>query len=123
MKKPRTPDRNPMPYLRAWRDSLGLSRQFVVDQFPLRLNDDKPVDQATLAKWEKGETGVKAEHIEILAQIYGVTPDRLHFAPGDKLTPEMLKRAHEIIISRDPEAVARWLASGADLKGRENSGD
>lgn len=79
------------------------------------------IDQATLAKWESGETSVRAEHLEILAQIYGVTPDRLHFAPGDKHTPEMLRLAHEIITTRDPEAVARWLASGADLKTRPDA--
>jgi len=87
----------------------------------LLLGIDEPIDQATLAKWESGESAVKAEHIEILAQIYGVTPDRLYFEPGDKKTPEMLALAHSIIIGKDPDAVARWLASGADLTQRPDN--
>jgi len=73
------------------------------------------MDQAALQKWGNGTVGVKVEDIELLAQIYGVTPDRLFFAPGDKRTPELLRQAHEIIVSRDPEAVARWLASGRNI--------
>ena len=59
---------------------------------------------------------MKVEDLELLAKVYGVTADRLFFAPGDTRTPELLRQAHEIIVSRDPEAVARWLASGMDLR-------
>lgn len=111
--------RNPehaMQYLRAWRDSLRLSRPAVVNKLATLGGGMDPIDQATLAKWESGETAVKVEDIEKLAQIYGVSPDRLFFAPGDTRTPELLKLAHDIITTRDPDAVARWLASGTDLK-------
>lgn len=105
-----------MQYLRAWRDSLRLSRPAVVNKLATLGGGMDPIDQATLAKWESGETAVKVEDIEKLAQIYGVSPDRLFFAPGDTRTPELLKLAHDIITTRDPDAVARWLASGTDLK-------
>lgn len=73
------------------------------------------MDQATLAKWESGETQITVSDLELLAQVYGVTVDRLHFEPGDTLTPAFLKAAHEIVTSRDPEAVKAWLASGGFL--------
>ncbi|WP_424140273.1 helix-turn-helix domain-containing protein [Roseomonas chloroacetimidivorans] len=101
-----------MQHLRAWRESLGLSRQEVVNKIGTLAPDDSPLDQAALAKWESGETAVRVEDIALLAQVYGVTPDRLFFPPGDDRTPELLRKAHEIITSGDPEAVKRWLAMG-----------
>lgn len=86
----------------------------------LGLLEDPP-DQATLAKWESGETAVAVEEIELLAKVYGVEPHMLFFAPGDTQTPELLKRAHHIIVTRDPEAIKRWLASGEDIKVRDAS--
>lgn len=79
------------------------------------LSGGDPMDQAALGKWESGETAVRVEDLELLAQVYGTTPDRLFFPPGDDRTPELLKRAHGVIVSRDPEAVARWLAMGEML--------
>lgn len=73
------------------------------------------MDQATVAKWESGENRVTVEDLELLAQIYGVTADRLFFAPGDDRTPVLLAEAHKIITGADPEAVKAWLASGAFL--------
>jgi len=73
------------------------------------------MDQATLAKWESGESRVTTEDLELLAQVYGVRTDRLFFQPGDKETPKLLEAAHEIIVGRDPEAVRAWLNSGAFL--------
>ena len=114
-RKRRTPE-YAMQHLRAWRDSLGLSRPAVVNKIGTLSERITPIDQATLAKWESGETAVKVEDIELLAKVYGVSPDRLFFPPGDTRTPELLKRAHEIITSRDPAAVERWLASGSDIR-------
>lgn len=59
---------------------------------------------------------MKVEDVEMLAKIYGVSADRLFFAPGDARTPDLLRQAHEIITTRDPAAVERWLASGSDLR-------
>lgn len=111
-----------MQHLRAWRESLGLSRPAVVNKLATDGGRAVPIDQATLAKWESGETAVKVEDLEMLSKIYGVTPDRLFFSPRDSKTPELLRLAHEIITSRDPAAVERWLASGGDLK-KANDGD
>jgi transcriptional regulator with XRE-family HTH domain len=70
------------------------------------------VDQATIAKWERGETAVRVEDLELLAKVYEVTPDRLFFAPGDQATPKLMKAAHDIIITGDSEAVSKWLELG-----------
>lgn len=59
---------------------------------------------------------MRVEDLEMLAQVYGVTADRLFFPPGDEHTPKMLRAAHEIITSADPEALAAWLATGKSLK-------
>jgi transcriptional regulator with XRE-family HTH domain len=96
-------------HLRAWRESLGLSRQTVVDRLA-SLSGYGPIDQAALGKWESGETAVRYEDLVALASIYETTPDRLFFEPGDKRTPDLLQRAHSIITSCDPEAVERWLS-------------
>ena len=104
-----------MKNLRPWRESLGLSRPVVVAKLSELSNYTYAIDQATLAKWESGETRVTAEDLEMLAKIYGVSTDRLFFAPGDTQTPELLRLAHEIITTRDADAVRRWLASGQDM--------
>lgn len=107
-----------MPHLRAWRDSLGLSRQVVVDRMSEIDPDAGPVDQATLAKWEAGETAVRVEDLELLARIYGVTADRLFFAPGDKETPGRIRKAFDIITTADPDLLADWLRTGEGLRKR-----
>lgn len=112
-RKKRTPNK-PMEFLRAWRESLGLSREEVVNKIGTSASG-VPTSQATLAKWESGETGVRVQDLEVLAQIYGVTPDRLFFAPGDDKTPALMKRAFEILKGGDPEKIERWLALGEDI--------
>ena len=62
----------PMPFLRAWRESLKLSRQVVADRIG-SITGPTP-DQATVAKWESGS--VRVEDLELLAQVYGTRPDR-----------------------------------------------
>jgi transcriptional regulator with XRE-family HTH domain len=74
-----------------------------------------PTDQATIAKWESGETSVRVTDLQILAQVYGTTADRLLFDPGDNVTPELMKRAHTILVTKDRTALAAWLASGEFL--------
>ena len=106
-----------MPHLRTWREHLGLSRQSVVDRMAV-LSGGEPMDQAALAKWETGETAVRVEDLMLLAQVYGIGPDRLFFSPADAETPEMLRRAHEVIVARDPQAVSAWLGMGEMLPAR-----
>lgn len=77
------------------------------------------MSQATLAKWESGETGVRVQDLEVLARIYGVTPDRLFFGPGDERTPILMQRAFDILKGGDPEKVERWLALGEDIVSSE----
>ena len=115
MRQSRRTTRRPMPYLRAWRETLGLSRPAVVNKLLMLAEAVAPIDQATLAKWETGESRVTVEDLELLAKVYGVTADRLFFPPSDTATPALLKEAHSIITGRDPEAVKAWLASGQFL--------
>lgn len=106
----------PMDHLRAWRESLGLSRQTVANRIATRRPDlSPPVDQATIAKWESGETAVRVEDLSLLAEVYGTTNDRLFFAPGDAETPELMRRLWEVANGKDREAVNRWLALGETL--------
>jgi transcriptional regulator with XRE-family HTH domain len=114
-KRTRTKIYQNIKFLREWRESLGLSRQAVVNRLGVLLPGERVMDQATIAKWESGETLITVADLELLAQVYGVTADRLHFAPGDTLTPMFLGIAHEIVTSRDPEAIKAWLASGKFL--------
>ncbi|MEZ7137337.1 MULTISPECIES: helix-turn-helix domain-containing protein [Komagataeibacter] len=108
-----------MPHLRAWRESKGLSRQAVANRIGEIRLDLAGMDQATIAKWESGETAVKVEDLELLAQVYGVTADRLFFAPGDARLPEWMKRAYEVFSEKSPEAVEAWLEMGKNLSRRD----
>lgn len=110
--------REPMPHLRAWRESLGLSRQAVANKIGTLRPGDAPLDQATLAKWEDGETALRVEDLRLLAEIYGVTPDRLFYPPGDERTPDLFQRAFRVITEADPQAVERWLETGEMLRPR-----
>ena len=105
----------PMPTIRAWREKLGLSRPHVANIIRTLRPEDSDFSQATLAKWESGETALRVTDLKLLAQIYGTTPDRLLFDPGDHVTPELMKRAHEIVTTREKGAVEAWLQSGEFL--------
>lgn len=102
----------PQPTLRAWRERMGLSRQAVAAMIDLRWPELAPTDQATIAKWESGETSVRLTDLKLLAEMYSTTPDRLLFAPGDTVTPELMKRAHKLLTTKDPHALEAWLSSG-----------
>ena len=115
MRKSRRPEKKPMAYLRAWRDALHLSRAEVVNRLSMLPEVSQTIDQATLAKWESGETAMRVEDLELLAKVYGVTADRLFFSPNDALTPQLLGEAHSIISGKDTEAVKAWLAAGKFL--------
>ena len=47
-----------------------------------------PTDQATIAKWESGETSLRVSDLQLLAELYGTTPDTLLPKPSEvrKLT-------------------------------------
>ena len=115
MRQARRTEKKPMPYLRLWREALRISRPEVVNRLSMLPEVSQPIDQATLAKWETGESAVRVEDLELLAKVYGVSADRLFFPPNDTLTPQLLGEAHRIITGKDPEAVKAWLASGKFL--------
>jgi transcriptional regulator with XRE-family HTH domain len=106
---------DPMPTLRAWREKLGLSRQQVANIMGMRWSVWEGTDQATIAKWESGETSVRVVDLKLLAEIYGTTPDGLLYDPGDHVTPEMMEKAHRILTTKQPAALSSWLASGEFL--------
>ena len=115
MGKSRRVIHEPMPTLRAWRVKLGLSRQDVANRMGTFWPSNPPTDQATIAKWESGETAVRVSDLKLLAEIYGTTPDRLLYDPGDVQTPELMQRAHRLMVTKDRDALASWLASGEFL--------
>lgn len=121
MNRKRRTTRTPMPTLRAWRERLGLSRAQVATMIDAARPERAPTDQATIAKWESGETEVRVTDMYLLAQIYGTTADRLLFDPGDLITPELMRRAHAVLVSKDREALAAWLASGEFLPDAQKS--
>lgn len=113
----------PPVHLRAWREVLGLSRQAVVNKIATVRPDDPPLDQATLAKWENGETAVRVQDLLLLAEVYGVTADRLFYPPDDTATPERMRRAWSVIVGADADAVENWLRTGEDLRRKDALGD
>ena len=121
MSRIRTPHFYKMPFLKPWRRSLGLSRAQVVARLAELPEMSKDIDQATLAKWESGESAVRVEDLELLAKAYGVPAQSLFYPPGDQETPELLARAHEIITGRNREAVKAWLESARWLPAPEKT--
>lgn len=74
-----------------------------------------PTDQATIAKWESGETALRVSDLKLLAEIYGTSPDRLLYMPGDDLTHKLMQAAHRILTTKDAVALEAWLESGRYL--------
>jgi len=75
----------------------------------------KPWTKPPLPNGKAAKIAVRVEDIEMLAKVYNTTADRFFYSPGDETTPALLQKAHDIIVERDPEAVAAWLAAGAFL--------
>lgn len=111
--------RIPLPTLRAWRENLGLSRQEVADRMALISPDQPQVDQATIAKWESGETALRVQDLLLLAEIYGATAGKLLCDPGDLGAAEFTSQAHRILGTKRPEALAAWLTIGELLPDAE----
>lgn len=108
------PDRAPPP-IRAWRESLNLTRPEVVSAIASRYRDYALMDQATLAKWESGRNALKVEHLRLLAEIYGVPAENLLHHPDDKHIPGLLKEAMDVIRTRNTTEVRAWLREGMTL--------
>ena len=110
--------RQPMKpaHLRQWREAAGLSRAEVISRLTELFPEQAPSDQATLAKWESGEAWITMQDLEMLAVVYGVPPDALFRAPGDKETPGLLRQAYDVIMNKDREAVRRWIGGGQVLR-------
>lgn len=111
-----------MEHLIQWRVVLGLSRQQVVNKIATLLPEGIAPDQGTLAKWEKGENAVKVEDLALLAKVYGVPTEYLFFSPGDRNGPEMMRRAYEVLTTKTPDAVTKWLDLGTTLPDRPEQG-
>lgn len=92
-----------------------MSRQAVVDKIASLQLTGGPMDQATIAKWESGETAVRYIDLKLLAEVYGTSPDRLLYDPADNLAPMLMKKAHTILTGKEPKAIEAWLASGEFL--------
>lgn len=105
----------PQPTLRAWRERLRFTRQQVATMIDTLRPELAPTDQATIAKWESGETSVRLIDLKLLAEVYGTTADRLLFDPGDNVTPEPMQRAHAVLVTKDRAALSAWLAAGEFL--------
>lgn len=107
----------PPEFLRAWRESLGLSRAAVCTKITaIRPEISPALDQATLAKWESGETAVRLQDVELLAEIYGITPDRFFYAPTDAAGPARLRRVADILQRASADDIEAWLSMGERLK-------
>lgn len=115
-KRSRLPElRDPEPTLLAWRNAADMSRQDVVNKVAQLHPEIDPLDQATVAKWETGESAIRVVDLRLLAEVYGTSADRLLFNPTDNVTREIVEQAHEILSSKDPDAIRAWLASGMFL--------
>ena len=69
--------------LKAARVNVGLSQQ--------KAAAILGVDPATLSKWEKGITMPKADQINTICNLYGVTYDMLIFLPEELAKSQMEK--------------------------------
>jgi len=118
-KRPSRLIHEPFPELAAWRELRNLSRQHVVDRMAA-IRPESQIDQASIAKWEKGETPIRVQDLRILATVYSTTLDRLFFDPGDEARVARMQEAYDIINTRDPAAVDAWRACGKGLREAKN---
>lgn len=94
-------------HLRSWRESAGLSRPQVADKinaaFPER---DYPIDQATIAKWEKGESAARAMDLVMLAKAFGCPePGLLLSSPADRGRLYLLMQFNKTLLRCTPEFI------------------
>ncbi len=116
MRRPRKDTKLPLPQLRAWRESLGLSRPQVVQMLAKLEGTDGNIDQATLAKWESGETRITVEDFRLLASCYGITPEQLLSEP-----PKMMPTSAAKVRTITQAEIARRLIAIRDEIGVTNS--
>ncbi|MCA3366353.1 MAG: helix-turn-helix transcriptional regulator [Roseomonas sp.] len=102
--------------LRAWRDSLGFSRSQVVQMLAKLEGADGNIDQATLAKWESGETRITVEDFHLLAICYGINSAQL-LSPPPNVMPTSAPKTRTITQAE----IARRLIAIRDEIGVTNS--
>ncbi len=94
--------------LRAWREASGLSRPQVAAAinraFP---RDYAKMDQATIAKWEKGDSAVRMMDAIMLAKVYGCEPGMLFWPPADRGRIVAIKRLIKAAVYLPPEQINR----------------
>ncbi len=116
MGRRRRVDYSPPAFLKAWRNSFGLSLTEVAKLIALLQPEiSPPLDQSAIGRWESGETAVTLQALELLAKVYNTTPDRLFFSPNDKRTPELMRRAFTILSDADADKVDWWITTGERL--------
>ncbi len=97
-------------YLRKWRDKMGYTRQWVVDEL-CKNNGWAPIDQASLAKWENGDTPIRLPELIALAEVYEVPVAVLLAPPPQAARIEAMRRAFVVVRRAPSEFVHSWLAS------------
>jgi transcriptional regulator with XRE-family HTH domain len=84
-----------------------MSRQQAVEALAKLHHAARNIDQATLAKWESGETRITVEDFQLLAACYCITPERLFSVPpgiASVAMSEIGRSAHTV----QPEEPHPW---------------
>ena len=91
-------------HLRSWRKRANLTLEQVANKIGSKSN--------TLSGWELGDRKVDLDDLRKLADLYGVHPAALLFAPPGGPDFEARREADQLIAKMDADALAEWMAIG-----------
>lgn len=109
-------DKGPGHYLRQWRDKFGWSQQEVIDRLELlgaeRADPNDPLatpvslKRESLSRIESGKQPYNQRLLELLAEVYGTTPDALiRIDPGK---PDLTWNILEALKPAERQAVIEY---------------
>jgi transcriptional regulator with XRE-family HTH domain len=86
---------------------MGLTQENVSETFN--------VSNVTIHRWETGKAPMSTENFFRLAELYGVSPGQLMFAPANEEAAKALEDAWRVISILTPEERKNWLSVGQNL--------
>lgn len=94
-------------YLRAWRQSRGLTLEQLGNEIGSKTN--------TISGWETGSRTVDLDDLQKIADVYGVHPAALLFAPEGDPQFEGMKQASGILKKMPSRQARIWLELGQSM--------
>lgn len=94
-------------HLKAWRKSHTLTQERLANMLGVKDN--------TVSGWENGKRDVGLIELAKIAEIYGVSPAALLFAPEDQVKASAISLAGALMQDMSLEQRELWIALGQQM--------